>query len=264
MSGKMRFVNRRDESDKREFIPQVDGGNSPPPDSDFSDEHEEDTIINSDGIDTINTIFETGYDSEKSFTTGATIQSDPRLDVRVQVHEGLGEMMEGSANQKIDLGDLNRRTHTRKTEDVGTTPSIQSNIAINTLTIRDFQKIEAQIDPDSLKRFTTLREKYENRRTAFELSNSQLNMYRTMAGNPDMVPIINNAESITEKLKDDMNDLEKNLHGLTNKKNNEEFIEPIYGTKSTYLPTILGIIQTLAPGTNRRVKTTWNYIYTYI
>ena len=260
MSGKMRFVNRRDESDKKEFIPQVDGGNSPPPDSDFSDEHEEDTINNSDGIDTINTIFETGYDSEKSFTTGATIQSDPRLDVRVQVHEGLGEMMEGSANQRLALGDLNRRTHTRKTEDVGTTSSIQSNIAINTLTIRDFQKIEAQIDPDSLKRFTTLREKYENRRTAFELSNSQLNMYRTMAGNPDMIPIINNAESITEKLKDDMNDLEKNLHSLTNKKNNEEFIEPIYGTKSTYLPTILGIIQTLAPGTNRRVKTTWNYI----
>ena len=253
MSGKLRFVNRRDESDKREFIPQVDGGNSPPPDSDFSDEHEEDTINNSDGIDTINTIFETGYDSEKSFTTGATIQSDPKLDVRVQVHKDLGEMMEGSANQKIALGDLNRRTHTRKS-------SIQSNIVINTLTIQDFQKIETQIDPDSLKRFTTLKEKYENRRTAFELSNSQLNMYRTMAGNPDMIPIINNAESITEKLKDDMSDLEKNLHSLTNKKNNVEFIEPTYGTKSTYLPTILGIIQTLAPGTNRRVKTTWNYI----
>ena len=29
MSGKMRFVNRRDESDERKFIPQVDGGNSP-------------------------------------------------------------------------------------------------------------------------------------------------------------------------------------------------------------------------------------------
>ena len=260
MTGQMRFISRKDESDGKELIPQVDGGNSPPPESDFSDEHEEEIINNSDGIDTINTIFETGYDSEKSFTTGATIQSDPRFAVKVQVHEGLGEMMEGSDNQKSALGDLNRLSHRRKFEDVSTTSSIQKNIAINTLTIRDFQKIEAQIDPDSLKRFTTLREKYENRRTAFELSNSQLNMYRTMAGNPDMGPIINNAESITEKLKDDMSNLEKNLHNLTNKKNNVEFIEPIYGTKSTYLPTILGIIQTLAPGTNRRVKTTWNYI----
>ena len=260
MTGEMKFISRKDESDVKEFIPQVDGGDSPPPDSDYSDEHEEDTINNSDGIDTVNTIFETGYDSEKSFTTGATIHSDPRLAVKVQVHEDLGEMIEGRSIQKTTLGNLNRLTNKRKSGNFSTISSIQSNIAINTLTIRDFQKIEAQIDPDSLKRFTTLREKYENRRTAFELSNSQLNMYRTMAGNPDMIPIISNAESITEKLKDDISNLEKNLHSMTNKKNNVEFLEPIYGTKSTYLPTILGIIQTLAPGTNRRVKTTWNYI----
>ena len=85
-------------------------------------------------------------------------------------------------------------------------------------------------------------------------------MYRTMADNPEITPIIEDSGAFTKNLKEEMESIEKTMLELANTKKNIEFVEPKYGTKSTFNPTILGLIPKIEPGTNRRVKTTWNSI----
>ena len=51
------------------------------------------------------------------------------------------------------------------------------------------------------------------------------------------------------------NEIANEISELANKKTNKDFAEPVYGTKATYDPQILGILTQIQPGTNRRVIT---------
>ena len=135
-----------------------------------------------------------------------------------------------------------------------------NKIAINSINLSDIEKLESQVEPESLRRFLNLKEKYQNRYTAHQQSKIQLDLYNTMKNNPGIQPIINSARSLTESIKTEMDKLEKNMLDLTTSKKNLEFKEPKYGQKATYDARIIGLFPTIGPGSKRRIVTAWNNI----
>ena len=133
-------------------------------------------------------------------------------------------------------------------------------IAIKTINLKDIEKLEAQVEPESLRRFLDLKEKFQNRHTAHEQSKLQLDMYNTMKDNVGIQPIINSAMSLTNSLKFEMDKIEKSMLELASSKKNTEFKEPVYGTMSTYDARIIGLFPSIGPGSKRRIVTAWNNI----
>ena len=133
-------------------------------------------------------------------------------------------------------------------------------IAIKTINLKDIEKLEAQVEPESLRRFLDLKEKFQNRHTAHEQSKLQLDMYNKMKDNVGIQPTINSAMSLTNSLKFEMDKIERRLLELASSKKNTEFKEPVYGTKSTYDARIIGLFPSIGPGSKRRIVTAWNNI----
>ena len=237
---------------EEENIIQVDGMDSPPQeDSDDENQHSED------GIDTVNTVFETGTGSDKSFGTGFNTINTVTQQEDHEFYE-IEERKPTNINKQTNKHSICKgRSIESKNQ---TQTNLPKNMLLSSVTFKDFNKLEENIEPESIRRFLSLKERHRNRQTAYNLSKSQLDMYRTMAKNPAITPIIEESGAFTNNLKEEMDSIEKTMLNLANTKKNIDFVEPKYGTKSTFNPTILGLFPRIKPGTNRRVKTTWNSI----
>ena len=235
--------NHSENSDNCSDIGQFDGNDSLD-NSDIEEESEksfdeQSSQVNYDQIGREDNKANRGYDiesrSEKSFGTGiTTVNTNHHFDIDTIIQEE-----DTNSNSKGEV--LQERKLSK---------DFQKYIRLNTFRITDLKNMEDKIEPESMRRFLALKEKYHTRQIALEQSQNQLQWFENQRTVPGSEPIIAQAKSSTSKLQKDVDSTMCEMIELTNKKTNKDFT--IYGTKATYDPQILGILTQIQPGTNRR------------